>query len=105
MRNSPPGARSGGSSSTGDRSERRTERRPRTTGRPAAEPKRKNSSAERAAAAAGRLRVRVVEDETLADQTGVVVQHRAVQKEQALLVDEDLRPVGAFEHLVAEPRL
>src|SRR4029079_467292 len=44
-----------------------------------------------------------VEDETLREQRGVVVENRPVQKEKALAVDEDLRAV-ALDHLVAEPR-
>src|SRR5262245_58387379 len=60
---------------------------------------------ERAAAAAGRFGVRVVEHEPLADQVRVVVEHRAVQVKQALLVDVDLRTLGSLEHFVAEARL
>ena len=55
-------------------------------------------------APARRLRVGVVEDETTADQAAVVIEHRAVQVQQAFLVDEDLRAVRPFEYLVAEPR-
>src|SRR4029450_12190868 len=58
-----------------------------------------------AAAAARRLRVRVAEHETLADQIRVVVEHRAVEIQQALLVDVNLRAVRPFEYLVAETRL
>src|SRR4051812_26797409 len=65
----------------------------------------KKSGSERAATAAGRLGVRVVEHETLADQVRVVVEHGPVQVQQALSVDEDLRALGTLEHLVAEPRL
>src|SRR5437763_16474742 len=60
--------------------------------------------AEGTAAAAGRLRVRVVEDETLRQERRVVVERRAVEEEQTLLIDEDLRAVGPFEDLVPEPR-
>src|SRR5262245_11049242 len=63
------------------------------------------SCSEGAPTAARGLRVRVVEDESLADQVRVVVEHRAVQKQQALLVHEDLGALGALEHLVAEPGL
>src|SRR2546425_8667011 len=58
-----------------------------------------------AAAAARRLGVRVVEHEPLADHVRVVVEHRAVEIQQALLVDVDLRAVGSFEDFVAKPRL
>src|SRR5262249_27782057 len=58
-----------------------------------------------AAAAARRLGVRVVEHEALADQIRVVVEHGAVQIQQALLVDVNLRAVRPLEHLVAETRL
>src|ERR1700730_8288588 len=50
-------------------------------------------SSEGATASAGRFGVRVVEDEALADQVRVVVEHRTVQKNQALLVDENLRAI------------
>src|ERR1700730_4654502 len=66
---------------------------------------RSTSGAKRAAAAAGRFRVRVVEDEPLADQARVVVEDGAVQVQQALLVDEDLRAVRPFEDLVAQAGL
>src|SRR5262245_14017230 len=65
----------------------------------------KKSGSERAATAAGGLGVRVVEHEPLADQIRVVVEHRPVQIEQALLVDVDLRALGTLEHLVAQARL
>src|SRR5262245_41877293 len=58
-----------------------------------------------AAATARRLRVRVVEHEALADHVRVVVEHGAVEIDQALPVDVDLRAVLALEDLVAEPRL
>src|SRR6185295_17168564 len=41
----------------------------------------------------------------LADHVRVVVEHGAVEIEQALLVDVDLRAVGPFEDLIAEPGL
>src|SRR5712691_8526808 len=63
------------------------------------------SGAKRAAAAAGRFRVRVVEDEPLADQARVVVEDGPVQVQQALLVDEDLRALWPFEDLVADAGL
>src|SRR5262245_40524368 len=65
----------------------------------------KKSGSERAATAAGGLRVRVVEHEALADQVRVVVENRAVQVQQALLVDVDLRAFRPLEHFVAEARL
>src|SRR3954464_12122056 len=61
--------------------------------------------AEGAAAAARRLRVRVAEHKALRYQVRVVVEHRPVQEQQALLVDEDLGAVRPFEHFVAEPLL
>src|SRR5262249_12397019 len=54
---------------------------------------------------AGRLRVRVVEHEALADEVRVVVENRPVQIKQALLVDEELRPGRALEHFISQPRL
>src|SRR6266850_5555143 len=63
------------------------------------------SCAERASTAARRFRVRVVEDESLAEKLGVVVERGPVQKKMALLVDEDLRALRPLEHLVAEARL
>src|ERR1700704_2240446 len=63
------------------------------------------SCAEGAAAAAGRLRVRVVENEALGQQRGVVIESRPLEEEQALLVDEDFRAVRSVEHLVAQTRL
>src|SRR5258707_169432 len=65
----------------------------------------KKSGPEGAATAAGRFRVRVVEHEPFADQVRVVIEHRAVQKQQALLVDKDLRVLRPFKHLVTEARL
>src|SRR5580765_4091909 len=59
---------------------------------------------ERTAAAAGRLRVRVVEDESFADEIRVVVEHGPVQEEQALLVHKELGAFGPLEYLVAGPR-
>src|SRR6185312_9167576 len=56
------------------------------------------------AAAAGGLRVRVVEDESLRDEIRVVIEHGPVQKQQALPVHVDLGALGAFEHLVARSR-
>src|SRR5580704_5133995 len=70
-----------------------------------ADPGSPRSGAKRAAAAAGRLRVRVIEHEALADQARVVVEDGAVQVQQALLVDEDLRAVRPFEDLVADAGL
>src|SRR5215831_4866027 len=61
-------------------------------------------SPERAAATAGGLGVRVVEDESLADEIRVVVQHGTVQEQQAFPVDEDLRAFRTLEDLVAGPR-
>src|SRR5258707_8741853 len=58
-----------------------------------------------AAAAARRLRVGIVEYESLRDEVRVVVEHRAVEKQQALLVDVDLRAFRTFEHLVTQTRL
>src|SRR6187549_3427744 len=60
------------------------------------------SRAEGAAATAGLLRVRVVEHEALGQKRGVVVECRALQKQIALLVDEDLGAV-ALEDLVTHP--
>src|SRR5262249_22929276 len=65
----------------------------------------KKSGSERAATAAGGLRVRVVEHESLADQIRVVVENRPVQIQQALLVDVNLRALRALEDFVAQPRL
>src|SRR6188508_1573500 len=62
-------------------------------------------SAERTAATAGRLRVRSVEAEAFAKQAGVVLEHRAVQVQETLLVDENFCAVGPLEDFVAEPRL
>src|SRR5262245_12050992 len=59
------------------------------------------SRAEGTAAAAGLLRVRVVEHEALRKERGVVVERRAVQEEIALLVHENLGAV-TFEDLVTE---
>src|SRR5262249_15425144 len=47
----------------------------------------------------------IVEHESLADHVRVVIEHGAVEEEQALLVDEDLRAFGPFEHFVTEPGL
>src|SRR5688572_7769442 len=66
---------------------------------------RADSGAEGTAAAAVRLGVRVVEDEAFAEQVRVVVERRSVEEQMALLVDVDLRPLGALENLVAHPRL
>src|ERR1051326_3148007 len=65
----------------------------------------KSLRSKRASTAARRLRVRVVEHEALGDQIRVVVEDGPVQIDQALLVDEDLRVLGPFEHFVAEARL
>src|SRR5579862_5825449 len=65
----------------------------------------KSLRSKRASTPARRLRVRVIEHEALADQVRVVVEHGAVQVEQALLVDENLRVLGSLEHFVAEARL
>src|SRR4030095_2349971 len=59
------------------------------------------SRAEGTAAAAGLLRVRVVEDEALRKERGVVVERRALEEEKALLVHENLGAV-TFEDFVAE---
>src|SRR5215213_6366840 len=66
---------------------------------------RERSSSEGAATAAGRFGVRVVEHETLADEIRVVVEHRAVQKQKALLVDEKLRSLRPLEHFIAQTGL
>src|SRR5262245_52773202 len=63
------------------------------------------SRPEGAAAAARRFRIRVVEHETAADETRVVVEHGPVQEQQALPVDENPGAVRPFEHRVAETRL
>src|SRR5687768_3814272 len=63
------------------------------------------SCAEGAAAAAGLLRVRVVEDEALCEQRRVVVECRSLQKQIALAVDEQLRPVGHGEDFIAQAGL
>src|SRR5688572_14496705 len=60
--------------------------------------------AEGTTAPARLLRVGVVEHEAFAQQGRVVVERRAVEKQIALLVDEDLGAVP-LEHLVAEARL
>src|SRR5262249_17116513 len=65
----------------------------------------KSLRSKRASTATRRLRVRVVEHEALGDQIRVEVEDRAVQIEQALLVDEDPRILRPFEHFVAEARL
>src|SRR5262245_9422452 len=67
--------------------------------------RRRLSCAERASAAAGRLRVRVVEHEPLGQQSGVVVERRPVEKEQALAIDENPGAFRTLEHLVAGARL
>jgi hypothetical protein len=46
-----------------------------------------------------------MEDESLSQQRGVIVERGAVEKQQALLIDENLRALGPLEYLVAEPRL
>src|SRR5216684_3056074 len=61
--------------------------------------------AKRAAAAAVRLRIRVVEDEAFADQAHVVIKDGAVQVQQALLVDVDLGPRRPFEDFITETRV
>src|SRR5438128_10901623 len=63
------------------------------------------SSPEGAAAAAGRLGVRIVEHEPFADHVRVVVEHRAVQVQETLLIDENLRALRPLEDCVAQPRL
>src|SRR5262245_45331841 len=55
-----------------------------------------SSDAERDAAAARALRVRVVENEPLAQETGVVVEDGAVDEGQALGINGNLRTVGAL---------
>src|SRR5437667_901904 len=57
--------------------------------------------AARAPAAAGGLRVRIVEHEALADHVGVVLEHGAVQEEQALALHDALRARAHLEHLVS----
>src|SRR5262249_3939108 len=54
---------------------------------------------------AGALGLRVFEDKAFADQARVVVQRRPVEEPEALLVDEHLRVVGPFDHLIVWPRL
>src|SRR5687768_17018700 len=66
-------------------------------------PVRRVSGAEGTAAAAGLLRVRVVEHETPSEQCRVVVERRALQEHVAFPVHEDLGAV-TFEHFVAKPR-
>src|SRR5439155_22038322 len=51
------------------------------------------------------FRVRVVENESLAHEIGVVVENRTVQVQQALLVDKQLGPIRSLEHFVAETGL
>src|SRR5436190_5325001 len=65
----------------------------------------KSLRSKRASTAARRLRVRVVEHEALGDQIRVVVEDRAVQKQQALPVDVDPGVLRALEHFVAEAGL
>src|SRR5262245_22363617 len=59
------------------------------------------SRAEGTTAAAGLLRVRVVEHEALREERGVVIEGRALQEEIALLIHENLGAV-TFEDFVAE---
>src|SRR6187549_892268 len=66
-------------------------------------PVRRASGAEGAAAAAGCLRVGVVEHEAPCQQRRVVVERRALQEHVALPVDEDLGAM-TLEHFVAKPR-
>ena len=56
---------------------------------------------EGAAATAGLLRVRVVEHEALREERRVVIERRPVEKQIALLVDEDLRAMS-LEDLIAK---
>src|SRR5688500_19542992 len=56
------------------------------------------------AAAAGLLRVGVVEDEALGQERRVVVERGAVEEQVALAVDEDLRALRPLEHFVAKTR-
>src|SRR5258705_12024286 len=63
------------------------------------------SCAEGTAATAGRLRVRVMEDEALRQKRGVVVERGPVQEQQALLVHEDPGAIRPLEYLVAKSRL
>src|SRR5262249_46429469 len=60
------------------------------------------SGPERAATPAGALRVRVIEDESAADETRVVIEDGAVQIQQALLVDKNLRAIGTFKDFIAK---
>src|SRR5438552_5708826 len=61
--------------------------------------------AEGAATAAGRFRVGVLEHESPGDEICVVLQHRAVQIQQAFFIDVQFRPERSLEHLVAQPGL
>src|SRR6185369_5228689 len=63
------------------------------------------SGSEGASAPARRLRIGVVEHEAFRDEVRVVVEHRAVEKQQALLVDEDLGAFRPLEYFVPQTRL
>src|SRR5579872_2740720 len=60
--------------------------------------------AERRSAAAAALGVRVVEDETLADEARVVIERRPVEVREALRIHVDARALGAVEHVIAVTR-
>src|SRR5206468_5184864 len=61
--------------------------------------------AEGASTAAGHLRVGVLEHESPGDEIRVVIQHRAIQVQQAFPVDVQFRPERSLEHLVAQTGL
>src|SRR5213594_4689780 len=63
------------------------------------------SRSEGASTAAGRFRVRIVEHEPFADHVRVVIEHGAVQKQKALLVDVNRRAFRPLEHFIAQARL
>src|SRR5262249_28252736 len=63
------------------------------------------SGPEGGAASARRLRVGVVEHEAFRDEVRVVVEHRSVEIQQALLVDEDLGAFRPLESFVPQTRL
>src|SRR5687768_11967856 len=66
---------------------------------------RSESHAERRPASARALRVRIAEHKSLADEARVVVERGAVEKPQALRVDEHLRSVGTVEDMIARSGL
>src|SRR5215212_11420126 len=61
--------------------------------------------AERRAAAARALRVWILEEEPLAHEVRVVIEHRVVEQAEAARIDEDPRVPGSREHAVVGPRL